>query len=58
MLILILINVQFLQIVVFNFEKSLNDQKHSSSDSHQHMNKSPSPSKIPHSSPYRIFPLQ
>ena len=31
----ILINVQYLQIVVFSFEKGLNGPKHSSSDSHQ-----------------------
>ena len=35
MLILILINVQYLQSVVSSNEKSLNGQNHSSSDSHQ-----------------------
>ena len=34
MLILILINVQCLENVVFSFEKGSNSQKHSSSDSH------------------------
>ena len=42
MLILILINVQYLQIVLFSFEKGLNDQKYSSSDSHQPIKQSPS----------------
>ena len=37
MLILILINVQYLHIVIFSFEKGLNDQKHSFSDSNQPM---------------------
>ena len=32
--ILTLINVQYLQIVLFNIEKDLNGQKHSSSDFH------------------------
>ena len=40
---LILINGQYLQIVVFSFEKGLNDQKHSSSDSHQSMKQSHCP---------------
>ena len=34
MLILILIKVQYLQIIFFSFRKSLNDQIHSSTDSH------------------------
>ena len=42
MLILILIDVQYLQNVVFNFEKGLNGQNYSSSDFHRHI-------KIPHS---------
>ena len=41
--ILILINVQYEQIVVFSLEKGLNDQKYSSSDSHQPMKQCPSP---------------
>ena len=41
--ILILINVQYLQIAVFSFEKGLNGQKHSSSDSHQPAKQSSSP---------------
>ena len=36
-------NVQYLQIVVFSFEKTLNDQKHSSSDSRQPIKQSLSP---------------
>ena len=42
MLILILINVQNLQIVVFSFEKGLKGQKHSSADFHQPIKQSPS----------------
>ena len=42
MLILILIDVQYLQKIVFSFGKGLNDQNHSSSGS-QHLIK-----KIPH----------
>ena len=41
--ILILINVQYLQITVFSFEKGLNGQKYSSSDSHQPIKQFPSP---------------
>ena len=48
--ILILINVQYLQIVVFSFEKGLNGQKFPSSDSHQPIKQSLSLSKIYHSS--------
>ena len=45
---LILINVQYLQNVVFSFENFLNSQNHSSSDSHQLIKHSRS-SKISHS---------
>ena len=38
MLILILIDVQYLQNVVFSFEKGSNGQNHSSSGSHHHIN--------------------
>ena len=38
MLILILIDVQYLHNVIFSFEKGLNGQNHSSSDSHHDMN--------------------
>ena len=41
-LILILINVQYLQIVVFSFKKGLIGQKYSSSDSHQPIRQYPS----------------
>ena len=47
MLLLILIKVQYLQNAVFSFEKGLNDQNHSSSDSY-HPIKKPPPSKISH----------
>ena len=47
-LILILIDVQYLQNVVFYFDKGLNDQMHSSSDVH-HLIKISTPSKIFHS---------
>ena len=40
MLILILINVQYLQNVVFSFEKGSSGQNHSLSDSHQPVEKS------------------
>ena len=50
MLILILIDVHYLQNIVFNFEKCSNGQNHSSSSSHHHINKIPS-SKISYSSP-------
>ena len=50
-LILILINVQYLQISVFSFEKGLKGQKHSS-DSHRPTKQSPSPKQnllfLPH----------
>ena len=46
MLILILIDVQYLPKVVFNFEKGSNGQKHSSSDSHHPIRKFP-PAKFP-----------
>ena len=53
MAILILISVQYLQIVVFNFEKGLNGQKHPSLDSHQPIQQSLSPQQslsfLPHS---------
>ena len=49
MLILILTNGQFLQNVVFSFEKGSNGQNQPSSDSYQPIKKSP-PSKAPHSS--------
>ena len=38
MLILILIDIQYLQNVVLSFEKGLNGQNHSSSGSHHHIN--------------------
>ena len=38
MLILILIDVQYLQNVIFSFEKGLNGQNYSSSGSHHDMN--------------------
>ena len=41
MLILILIDVQYLQKVVFCFEKGSNGQNHSSSASHHHIKKIP-----------------
>ena len=41
MLILILIDVQYLQNIVFSFEKGSNSQNHSSSDSHHLIKKSP-----------------
>ena len=41
MLILILMNVKYLQNVVFSFEKGLNGQNHSSSGSHHPIEKSP-----------------
>ena len=46
MLILVLINVQYILNVVFSFEKGSNDQNHSSSDSHHPI--TPPPSKISH----------
>ena len=46
MLILILINVQLLQNVVFNFEKDLSGQNHSFSDSHHPIEEYP-PGKFP-----------
>ena len=46
MLILILIDVQYLQNVVFSTEKRLSGENHSSSDSHQQMKKS-HPAKFP-----------
>ena len=59
MLILILINVQYLQIVVFSFEKCLTDQNYSSSGSHQPMKQSPSPQQnFSFLSSYSILPLQ
>ena len=53
MLILILINVQYLQIVIFTFEKPLNYQENSSSDSHQAMKQSPTPEQS-----FSFLPLQ
>ena len=50
MLSFVLINVQYLQNVVFSFEKGLNGQVYSSSDSNHLIKKNP-PSKISHS-PY------
>ena len=41
MLLFILINVQYLQNVVFSFEKGLSGQNHSLSDSHHLIEKSP-----------------
>ena len=47
MLILILIDVQYLQNVVFSFGKGSNGQNHSSSDSHHHNEKIPSQQTFP-----------
>ena len=47
MLILILINVQYLQNVLFSFEKSLNGQIHSPLDSHHQIKKVLSPHPFP-----------
>ena len=41
MLILILLNVQYLQNAVYSFEKGSNRQNHSLSDSHHLIEKSP-----------------
>ena len=41
MLILISINVQYLQNIVFSFEKGPNGQNQYSSDSHNHLKKIP-----------------
>ena len=49
--ILILILVQYLQNVVFSFEKSLNGRNHSSTDSDHPVKIFPPPTKISH------FPL-
>ena len=46
MLILILIDVQYLQKLVFSFEKGSNVQNHSVSDSHHSIKKFP-PAKFP-----------
>ena len=46
MLILILMNVKYLQNVVFSFEKGLNGQNHSSSVSHRPIEKL-HPAKFP-----------
>ena len=46
MLILVLIDLQYIQNVVFSFEKGSNGQNHSSSDSHYPIH--PTPSKILH----------
>ena len=46
MLILILIDVQYLQNLVFSFEKGSNVQNHSLSDSHHSIKKFP-PAKFP-----------
>ena len=55
MLTLILIDVQYLQNVVFSFEKSLNDQNHLSSDSYHSIKKSPQQKfSFP---PLGVFPL-
>ena len=56
MLILILINVQYLQNVVFSFEKGLNGQNHSSSGSHHPTQKSPS--KVSRSAPHSLTLLK
>ena len=51
-LILILINIQYLQIVFLALnEKGLNGQNHSSSSFHQSLKQSPLPNKSSHSSP-------
>ena len=47
MLILVLINVNNLQNVVFSFEKCLNCQKHSSSDSNHSVKNLPSSKTTP-----------
>ena len=47
MLIFILINVQYLQNVVFHFEKGSNGQNHSSSGSNHPIKKSPANFHIP-----------
>ena len=53
MLILILIDVQYLQNAVFNFEKGLNRQNHSSHGSHHPVKNFPSKiSDSPHPTPY------
>ena len=46
MLILILINVQYLQNVAFSFEKGWNGQIHSFLDSHHPIKKNPPPAKF------------
>ena len=55
MLILILIDIQYLQNLIFSFEKGLNDQNHSSSDSH-HLIKKIALRKIFHLHPLGEFP--
>ena len=55
MLILILIDVQYLQNLVFSFEKGSNVQNHSLSDSHH--SKKKSPCKISYSPTKGIFLL-
>ena len=47
MLILILIDFQFLHNVAFSFEKDSNGQNHSSSGSHHPINNSPQYNSIP-----------
>ena len=51
MLILILVDVQLLQNVVFSFETALNGQNHSSSDSHYLIKKNLPPAKLSIPSP-------
>ena len=51
MLILILVDIQYLQNVVFSFEKDSNGQKHSSSDSHPPNKKIPPQQNVPFSPP-------
>ena len=53
-LLFILINVQYLQNVVFSFEKGLSGQNHSLSDSHHLIEKSPL-ANFPSPSPLTLF---
>ena len=54
MLIMILINVQYLENVVFNFEKGSSGQNHSLSDSHHAIEKSPQ-ANFPSPYPVALF---
>ena len=55
MLMLILIDVQYLQNVLFSFEKGSNGENHSLTDSYHPMKKSPS--RISHLPTGQEFPL-